>query len=377
MNIAFFTDSYKPNVDGVVRCIELLKGELERNGHTVYVFAPSPSRESWVDKEVHYFESHPFAPYPQYRIAMVHEATLGIDALARKCRELKIDAVHSHGIAFTSIAAYRVAKRLNVPKVVTFHTNVAGATHYISKFKMLDRHFEAIAWHYLRWLYSNYDAVLAPSETAAKMLSDHGIKSAVFPNGIELGRYLKAMRKPNRGIPLLLHVGRVVKEKRIDTAMCMMAAMKEKGKKAKLVVAGGGPGIAHYREEAKRLGVSRDVKFLGFVPHKRLNALYRKANALVFCSPFDTQGLVVVEALASGMPVIAAKGTSGAEIAEEVDKRLVFSNADEFGKAVSFAMKHGNCRKCREAAKKYDIVKQTKRIVALYEKIGKNRGNEK
>jgi glycosyltransferase involved in cell wall biosynthesis len=377
LNIAFFTDSYKPNVDGVVRCIELLKKELEKNGHTVYVFAPSPSRESWVDKEVHYFESHPFAPYPQYRIAMAHEATLGIGSITKICRELKIDAVHSHGIAFTSIAAYRVAKRLNVPRVVTFHTNVAGATHYISKFRMLESHFEAVAWHYFRWLYSNYDAVLAPSATAAKMLSDRGINSIVFPNGIGLEGYLKAARRPSKGTPLLLHVGRVVKEKRIDTAMRMMAAMKEKGKKAELVVAGGGPGIAHYQEAAKRLGVSRDVKFLGFVPHGKLNALYRKANALVFCSPFDTQGLVVVEALASGMPVIAAKGTSGAEIAEEADKRLVFSNADEFEKAVAFAMKRGNCRKCREASKKYDIARQTERMVSFYREIGNKKGNKK
>jgi len=371
LNIAFFTDSYKPNVDGVVMSIGLLKRELERNGNKVYVFAPSPSMESRVDKEVHYFESHPFAPYPQYRIAMAHEATLGIDALARKCRSLEIEAVHSHGIAFTSIAAYRVAKRLNVPKVVTFHTNVAGATHYISKFKIIERHFESIAWHYLKWLYSNYDAVLAPSETAQAMLAARGIRSTVFPNGIEVGKYLKAVRRPNRGTPLLLHVGRVVKEKKIDTAMRMMAIMKEKGKKTELVAAGAGPGIAHYGEEAKRLGISRDVRFLGFVPHNKLNALYRKANAMVFCSPFDTQGLVVVEALASGMPVIAAKGTSGAEIAEEVSKKLIFSNEKEFEDAVGFAMKHGNCRKCRKAAKKYDAAKQAKRLVALYKKLEK------
>ena len=371
MKIAFFTDTYKPNVDGVARNIELLKNELEKNGNMVYIFAPSPSMKSKVDKNVHYFESHPFAPYPQYRIAMVREATLGIDAMARKCKELGIEAVHSHGIAFTSIAAYRVADKLNVPKMVTFHTNVAGATHYISKFRILERHFEDIAWHYMKWLYSNYDAVLAPSETASRMLSDNGIKSTIVPNGIEVDKYLKVVRRPNRGTPLLLHAGRVVKEKRIDIAMRMIAAMKEKGKKTELVVAGGGPGIAYYKDEARELGISRSVKFLGFVPHNKLNALYKKANALVFCSPFDTQGLVVVEALASGMPVIATKGTSGAEIAKKVDKRLVFSNEREFEQAVGFAIKHGSCRKCREAAKEYDIKKQAKRLVALYKKLKK------
>lgn len=377
MNIAFFTDSYRPNVDGVVRCIELLKGELEREGNKVYVFAPSPSRESKVDKEVHYFESHPFAPYPQYRISMVREATVGIDAMARRCRELGIEAVHSHGIAFTSIAAYRVAKRLNIPKVVTFHTNVAGATHYISKFKMMERHFESIAWHYLRWLYSNYDVVLAPSETASRMLSDHGIRSTVFPNGIEVGKYLKAVRRPGKGTPLLLHVGRVVKEKKIDTAMRMMAEMKERGKKTELVVAGGGPGIAYYKEEAKRLGISRNVKFLGFVQHNRLNALYRKANALVFCSPFDTQGLVVIEALASGLPVIAAKGTSGAEIVGNFNERLVFSNEREFENAVKSAVKLKDCKRCREAAAGYDVRIQAKKLVALYRKLGKKPENRR
>jgi 1,2-diacylglycerol 3-alpha-glucosyltransferase len=371
LNIAFFTDSYKPNVDGVVRCIELLKHELEKEGHKVYVFAPSPSMESKVDKEVHYFESHPFAPYPQYRIAMAHEATLGIGALARKCKELGIEAVHSHGIAFTAIAAYRVAKRLNVPKVITFHTNVAGATHYISKFKMLERHFESIAWHYLRWLYSNYDAVLAPSETAAGLLRGHGIKSTVFPNGIALESYFKIKRAPSKKGFALLHVGRVVKEKKIDIAMEMVRAMRAKGKDISLTVVGMGPALGHLKAEAKRLGISRSVKFTGYIEHRKLNALYSKANALVFCSPFDTQGLVVIEALASGMPVIAAKGTSGAEIAKDVDERLIFSNEREFEGAVEFAEKHGNCRKCRDVASNYDIRKQAKKLVALYRKLGK------
>jgi 1,2-diacylglycerol 3-alpha-glucosyltransferase len=362
MNIAFFTDSYKPNIDGVVKSIELMKAELERKGHKVYVFAPSPNMERKVDREVYYFESHPFAPYPQYRIAMVHDATLGIDNLARICRELKIDVIHSHGIAFTSIAAYRVAKRLGIPKFVTFHTNVAGATHYISKFRIIENGFETVAWHYLRWLYSNYDEVLAPSQRASDMLGMHGIRSLVFPNGIEIGDYLKIRRKPNRKGFLLLHVGRVVREKRIDIAMGMIRDRKG----ISLVVLGGGPAVEHYKELAKEM--DSKTSFLGYVEQERLNGFYSKANALVFCSPFDTQGLVVVEALASGMPVIAMAGTSGAEIVQDVDTKLIFSDQKGFDKAVSYAKKNGDSRKCRSVSRKYDIGGQVERLVEIYKR---------
>ncbi|MCX6773412.1 MAG: glycosyltransferase [Candidatus Micrarchaeota archaeon] len=364
MNIAFFTDTYKPNVDGVVICIELLKKELERKGHKVYVFAPSPTMERRMDNEVFYFESHPFLPYPQYRIAMVHDATLGIDKLARICRLLKIDAIHSHGIAFTSIAAYRVAKRLGIPKIIMFHTNVAGATHYISKFRIMEKGFERITWRYLKWLYSNYDEVLAPSKRAHDMLKEQGISSTVFPNGIEIGDYLKIKRKPNRKGVMLLHVGRVVKEKRIDIAMEMIKNRKD----VSLDVVGKGPGLEYYRSLAKEMGIEKKVKFLGYVGHKKLNDYYRRANALVFCSAFDTQGLVVVEALASGMPVIAMAGTSGAEIAKDVNKKLVFSNQGEFDMAVSYAKRHGNCRRCREVSRKYDVKEQARKLIEKYKR---------
>ena len=364
MNIAFFTDSYRPNVDGVVKCIELTKAELERKGHKVYVFAPSPDMEARVDREVYYFESHPFLPYPQYRIAMVQDATLGINKLVKICRELRIDAVHSHGIAFTSIAAYRVARRLGIPKFITFHTNVAGATHYISKFRIVEKGFESVAWHYLKWLYSKYDRVLAPSQRAADMLGMHGIRSTVFPNGIELGKYLKVKRAPNRRGFMLLHVGRVVKEKRIDIAMEMIRGRKD----VSLHVIGGGPGLEHYRRLAKDMGIEDRVHLLGYVGHEKLNRFYRRANALIFCSPFDTQGLVVIEALASGMPVIAMAGTSGAEIAKDVDPRLVFSDQEGFDGAISHAKK-ASARRCREVSRGYDVREQVRRLVGIYRGI--------
>jgi glycosyltransferase involved in cell wall biosynthesis len=277
---------------------------------------------------------------------------------------LKIDAIHSHGIAFTSIAAYRVAKRLGIPKIIMFHTNVAGATHYISKFRIMEKGFERITWRYLKWLYSNYDEVLAPSKRAHDMLKAQGIDSTIFPNGIEIGNYLKIKRKPNGKGVMLLHVGRVVKEKRIDIAMGMI----KNNKNISLDVVGKGPGLEHYRNLAKEMGMESRVKFLGYVGHGKLDGYYRKANALVFCSAFDTQGLVVAEALASGMPVIAMAGTSGAEIAKDVDRKLVFSNQKEFDSAVSYAKRHGDCGRCREVSRKYDVKVQVSKLIEKYKR---------
>ncbi len=315
--VAFFTDTYKPNVDGVVKSIDLLREELGKAGIDVSIFAPS-KKLRYVERgsEV-LFASIPFLPYKDYHIAFPRMG------LVRK--QGPFDVVHNHGIALTAMAALSTAQQFSSKAVSTFHTDVLQATHYLSK-GFLDKPFKKAVEKYLRWLYGKFDVITAPSAYAARKLEKLGIKAVVIPNGIRPERYM-VKRHPDEN--LLIHVGRVVKEKNLDLLFDMV-----EGTQYKLVVVGRGPALNYYKRVAKTRGLS-NILFTGFLPDEELKGLLSRATALLFASTFDTQGLVVAEALAAGVPVVAYAHSAGAEVVREFG--TVFEDKDTFHQAVDRA----------------------------------------
>ncbi|MDD5337472.1 MAG: glycosyltransferase, partial [Candidatus ainarchaeum sp.] len=187
MKIAFFSDTYLPNTDGVVTYITSYKRVFEEMGHEVYVFAPGTKKQKEENKDprVHYFTSATFKPYPDYRIALFPFITS-----TNLIKEIKPDIVHSHGVATTGIAAFQAAKKIGVPAIVSFHTMVSDATHYLSNREDLQKFFESVAWKYLTWYFSNFDKVIAPSRFAAGILEKQGVKNVVVkPAGLDLKNF--------------------------------------------------------------------------------------------------------------------------------------------------------------------------------------------
>lgn len=351
MNIAFFTDTYLPNKDGVVASISLLKEELERLGHNVYIIAPSPDSKEKECDDVFYFKSIPFKPYPEYKLAFPN-----LTKLNNIFKKKDIDLVHNHSIALTAWAALQMANAFNIPSVSTFHTSIADATHYITKNRLIEKGVKEFAWTYLRFLYSKFDIVTAPTSFAVNKLKTHGIDAIVMPNGIKINAF-KGRRTPDKNS--ILHVGRVVKEKGFDIVFPYLNYSNN----IHLYVAGKGPGIKYFKSKAKELNISNRVHFLGFVDDKTLKKLYKTKTALIFTSTFDTQGLVILEALASGMPVIALKGTPGEELAN-----AVFWDKDSFLKGFE-NVKKINEKDCVKKVKDYDIKRIAKRWVKLFNRL--------
>ena len=353
MNIAFFTDSYKPNKDGVVVSIELMRKYLRRRKHRVIVFAPSPSGKDKIEGDVIYFKSRPFSPYPNYRLAFPKTRLI-----ERIMKEESIDIIHNHGIALTAWAAVRTGRKLGIPLISTFHTDITQATHYITK-GMADSIAKRIAWGYLHYLYSHFDAITAPSMKVVRELRRHGIKAFLLPNGIDLSKFKPGNKKKD----FLLFVGRLVKEKELNVVFPCISKLKEK-----LVVAGDGPAKEYYIEKAKE--ANANVSFLGFVSDKRLRKLYREAKAFVFPSLFDTQGLVALEALASNTAVIARKGSAPAEM---LPKECIFNSCRSFKRALrDCALK----RNWRAIAKAYDINKVGRQLEELYITLRREHDNK-
>jgi 1,2-diacylglycerol 3-alpha-glucosyltransferase len=320
LKIVFFTDTYAPSVDGVVTSIINTKTELERRGHKVYIFTSGnigvkPIAE--ISKNVFAIHGIKFPKYPQYRIALF---TL---PLSTKFNSIKPDIVHIHTPFTMGISGLAMAKINKLPTVSTFHTFFTSKKvmkEYGMSSKMGQKIMSKYSWPYARFFFNKCDAVIAPTNAANAVLRRNGIKNLiVVPNGVDTKRFrpkrpslkLKKALQQKPKDKIVLYVGRLSKEKRLD--VLIKTAEKLKNSNITFVIGGTGP----HQQALRKMVYSKNlhnVKFVGFINDKDLPDYYSAAD--IFCTPstFETQGITVLEALASGKPVVAARYSTMEEI---------------------------------------------------------------
>ena len=307
MKVAMFTDSFYPTVDGAVVSMETQIKGLEAKGHEVVVFAPDTPKKPDYPRTVHYFPSIEFRSYKGYRIIFAAPTMM-------ECvRKEKVDVLHCHGVASMAILSLTVARALEIPHLLTFHTMANEAVKYYSFMPMREDVLVPSVWIYLRNMMRRPEVVIAPSAPIKDELMANGVRMnacEVVPTGVDLIRFSpknydrKFLQKFGLdGHRTVLHVGRLSMEKRLDIVLKAMAQLKKEEPDLRLLVAGQGPAYDHYRALAKSLGVSDRVAFAGFLSDEDLPKAYATCDMLALASTFETQGLVVLEALASGTPV--------------------------------------------------------------------------
>lgn len=310
LKIAFFTDTYEPQVNGVVKFIKLTRKYLEKSGNEVQVFAPS-HKDCVPGKNVHCFRSFDFLPYPDYRVAIPHRLLLW--ALMRKSR--RPDIVHLQTPASLGAAGLIFAKYYKIPCVATFHTLISEYTHYlmkdgkIKKILGIEKITKKAIWKYTKWFLNSCDAVTVPSEEVKRLLVKNGVKKPVevLPGGIEIPRKRdkKSLRKKygfGEKEKILLSVGRLGKEKNIDFILRSMKLLEERG--FSIVIVGKGPYENELRKKAEKLGLTK-VLFTGFLSDSELMDYYSMADVFVSASKTETQGIVLLEACFSGLPLVS------------------------------------------------------------------------
>lgn len=381
MKIAYFTDTYLPNVDGVVTCLLAYRAELEKRGHEVYIFTPGTKKDKAEnkDKRVHYFTSASFKPYPDYRISL-----FPFLSAVKAVKEIKPQIIHSHGIATTGLAAIQCANKLKVPAIASFHTMVPQATHYLTKNEGMQKLLENVAWKYLHWYYSSFDTVLVPSNYTAGILKEKGIRNVlVMPSGIDVKNFLKGdgegVRKKH-GLgkkKVILHVGRLVMEKNLDLIINEAHSIINKQPNARFLIVGKGPSEEYYKNAVKMKGLGEYFIFAGFVEKKDLPEYYAAADVFAFPSQFDTQGLVVLEAMAAGTPVVVPKKSASAELVEEGKNGYTFEEPVDFREKILLAIenKDGMGKAARETAKRYDKVDMVGKLEDFYKSKIENKKN--
>ncbi len=307
MNIAFFSESYKPYISGVTNSIETLKKGLEGLGHKVMVFSPDyPGTQR--TPEVYRFPSLP-APYPGYRLA--------IPLPGKYYGELKkagINIIHSHSPYQLGLLSMSYARKLKVPFVFTMHTILGKYMHYVPIIP--DQLLDFFSSRYIKWFCNRCDCVVVPTEKIKRQLSSIGVKARmeVVPTGIDLS--LPDAADPSgirqkHGIPggakLLLFVGRLAREKNITFLFRAFESILSRRGDVYLLLAARGP----MENELKKIS-PKNVVFAGEIHYPEVLAYYAASDVFVFSSLSETQGLVLAEAMASGIPQVAvdAEGVS-------------------------------------------------------------------
>lgn len=378
MKIAYYTETYLPNRDGVVTSILTFKKALEDKGHEVYIFAAGDrkAKKENMDKSVFYFTSTPFRPYPMYRIALFPFRS------QKKIKELGIDLVHSHGMATMGLAAVGAAKSNKLPLVSTFHTLVTHATHYISKREVVKGVVEKFTWRYLKWYYRQCNAVVAPSVFIKEMLEEKGLTGIyVIPTGINIEKFNpdndgSAIRKEwcMEDKKVVLNVGRLVLEKNLDVLIKSSLIVLEDFPDARFVIVGEGPAFSYYKKLVSKTGVDKWFHFVNeTVPSGKVPFVYAAADVFVIPSKFETQGIVVQEAMASGKPVVGADYLALKEIIREGYNGYKFNPDDpeECAEKIIKALENGKAMKenARKSAEGFSIENCANSMVKLYEKM--------
>ena len=367
MKIAFFTDTYLPNKDGVVSSIVSTRLALEAMGHEVYIFASGSRKDKKENKDprVHYFASTAFRPYPDYKIALFPFLASG------KLRRYGIDVIHTHGIATMGLASLQASVRNGLPVIGTFHTMLPDATHYLSKNKLVDSMAKGMIWRYLKWFFNRCDLAIAPTGTIQSIMVEHGIKRVeVAPSGIDLRKFPVTDTEHDGEIGLYL--GRMALEKNLGIVIGSLPHILKSHPDFRLVLAGKGPELDFYKKLVAQKNLQKYVTFLGYIKDGELAGTYGMCDVFVIPSKFETQGLSALEAMACGKPVVASRELALGEIVKDGYNGFLCGGNDEkeFAEKVIKALENRAALTvgARKTAERFAVDKCAANLVRIYEK---------
>jgi 1,2-diacylglycerol 3-alpha-glucosyltransferase len=378
MKIALFTDSYLPTVDGVVTSVLTTRRQLEEDGHEVVVFAPEdPSRREKREPNTIFVRARELRHYPGYRLAMLPGREVD------QVKELGIDVIHIHGVGTVGIKGLWASWQAKIPSVQTFHTMIQDTLPFYSPFGINLHVLERGLRLYLRVFLRKSTGVVVPSRAILDEileLSPEAPIADVIPTGVDPVRFSPSVSGRSirtkwglNGDDVILHVGRVAPEKNLATLIHAFPVIQETNPDAKLLVVGSGPYLEHYYDLVRHMDLTGSVIFTGFVPDADLPKYYAAADAFAIASKFETQGLVVLEALASGCPVAGADYRAIPEFVHEGENGYLFDPSDVRGCARAVVKCIDQRDRIREAARAsalpFSVRKCTQRLESVYERL--------
>jgi len=392
MKILIAAESYYPNTDGASYSAHRLAQNLKGKGHTVLVVAPSKTLRTEIEMRdgisVFGVRSYPVLVYKNFRIS---PPVFTKKSIEKAVRDFSPDAVHIQSHFFVCEQVFRAAKKMKIPIVGTNHFMPENLVHYFPLPKSWKKGLENYTWRKFREVYEEVGIITTPTKTAAELAKKIGIEKEIIPvsNGIDLvrfkpqneGEYLREKYALGHD-PIFLYVGRLDKEKNLDK---IIKALKfvPKEIKFKFAIAGKGAEGARLKKMTKALGLEKRVVFLGFVADEDLPNLYPLADCFIIAGIAELQSIVTMEAMASGLPILAANAVALPELVRHGENGFLFE-VKESKQIADYIVKIINDRDIREKMvqksldiiKKHDIIEVISKFESFYvELVQKNEKN--
>ncbi len=378
MKIGFFTDSYTPSLDGVATTVESCAKELERLGHEVIIIAPKYPNTKDRKNVIRIFS---------LRVTSQLETRIAIQIPQRSLLKIirhDFDVIHGHSGGFVTFLGWQIAKLYGTPYVATYHTFWNKYTHYFLKGVIRPKFIELTST-----LFGNVcDTLIAPTQKVKNELRAYGIRKPIYviPSGIDLKRFEKQPKgflRKKYSLPkeakIALCVCRLGKEKSVDFLVKSFKDVVTQDENAYLIIVGTGPEKENLENLAKYLQISTNVIFTGPIPHHSIPKVYADADIFVFASRTETQGMVILEAMASSIPVVAVYDNVFKEVViDNVNGFLIKKKSEGFVKHVQELLANDQLRKklgenAQKTAEKYSIHETAVTLVKLYENMIQNR----
>ena len=297
MRIALFTETFLPKIDGIVTRLRHTVDHLQRNGDQVLVFSPDGGLKEHKGAKIHGIKGIPLPLYPELKLA------IPTPKIRKKLERFKPDLVHVVNPAVLGVGGIYYAKTMNIPLVASYHTHLP---QYLQHYGLGS--LEGLLWELLKLGHNQAKLNLCTSTAMVNELVTHGIERVdLWQRGVDTEMFQphlasKQMRsRLSNGHPehpLLLYVGRVSPEKQIDQIKPVLEAIPD----AHLAIVGDGP----HREVLETHFAGTQTHFIGYLQGLELASAFASADAFIFPSRTETLGLVLLEAMAAGCPVVAA-----------------------------------------------------------------------
>lgn len=393
MRIGIFTETYTPYISGLVTSEVMLKNALEKQGHEVYVV--TANLESF---KYHYDEKERVLKIPGVPTGIYDSRLTSIYPIqaVNKIKSWKLDVIHSQTEFAIGTFARIIAKQYNIPLVHTYHTMYEDYIHYITKGYFQKSSKKLVEYFTKFYCDTTATELIVPTNKTYKLFKEKYKFSKninIIPTGIEVDRFffeniqtkelneLRKQLKLSKKDFVLLFVGRLAEEKNVEFLIESHVEIIKKYPNAKLMIVGDGPDKEKYEEYVKTLGLEKNILFTGKSAWEDMPYYYHLSDLFVTASKTETQGLTVIEAMASNVVPLCMKDEAFQSMITEELNGLFFETKEEYINQV-FRLVNSEkeleklCKQARIQAETYSSKYYAERVLEVYRRAIREKKEE-
>lgn len=362
--VAIFTETFVPKIDGIVTRLKHTVEHLVRLGDEVLVFSPDGGHREYCGAKIYGVSGFPLPLYPELKLALPRPS------IGNALEQFQPDIVHVVNPAVLGLAGLFYAKAMKLPLMASYHTHLPQyLQHYGLGF------LESTLWELIKTAHNQAALNLCTSTAMVEELRSRGVEQVdLWQRGVDTERFHPKYRSPamrsrlsqgHPDAPLLLYVGRLSAEKEVNCILPVLRAIPN----SRLALVGDGP----YRQELEHIFAGTATHFVGYLQGEELASAFASSDAFVFPSRSETLGLVLLEAMAAGCPVVAARSGGIPDIVANGVNGYLFEPEDTNGLLTATQRVLANPEilqhNARKEAERWGWAAATRQLQSYYERV--------